>query len=181
VKDLNAPFLCNSTGGVPVGGNNGAFITGFSSGPDPMYTLVNKTTGLVRIGMDQRVDPSTVDPEDIVLYDNTGTPITDLAAATVTVIDNGFLSEVDLNVNPSSLININSNWAFQLHGAPNQTGDAAVGTYHGTSFSTNFNVESVVTPTAIAAKFRAFNAANRRALKKANLRAHLRKHRSHRR
>lgn len=184
VRDLNNPSQCNTTGGVPVGDNAGAFITGYSSGPDPTYLIIDKTAGLVRIGTDDRVDPATVTPGNVVAVDSTGTAFTTLASATVTVTDNGFLSEVDLNVNPSTIRNTAD---IQIVGAPWGTstgntapgGQLAFGSYHGASFPTNWNVESVFSPSAIAAQFRSIHKANRAALKRAIKRS-LRKHRAHR-
>lgn len=182
VQDVNSPHNCNTTGGVPIGGNGGAFGTGFANGGDPMYLIVTKSSGLIRIGMDQRIDPATVTPADVNLFDNTGTFLSNLTGASVTVVDNGFLSELDITATPSTVSHMAD---LQLQGAPWHTsgvgGATAAFTYHGAQFGPQGNVESVMSPTAIAAKFRSFHRANRNALKRAIARTLHRKHRSHRR
>ena len=64
VQSVNLPAGAqtrfNLTGGVGVGGNAGAFATGFTTGPDAMSVTFNNSTGTVTVQMDQRVNPNTL-------------------------------------------------------------------------------------------------------------------------
>jgi hypothetical protein len=63
----------NTMGSQAVGGNVGAFATGYTTAPDAIGLTVNG--GDVTVPVDQRVDPATINLADVILLDNQGNPI----------------------------------------------------------------------------------------------------------
>jgi len=62
----------NTAGGLPVGGNAGAFATGFTTGPEALRVTFDNTTGVASILLDQRFFTSN---NSFQLIDDTGTQL----------------------------------------------------------------------------------------------------------
>jgi hypothetical protein len=94
----------NTPGSAPIGGNAGAFASGFTTGPDVFGVAINASTGVVTVDLDQRIDD--VDTGDIELLDNTGAVV----AATPTPAFNSSAPPgpevLTLQYSPSQLINV---------------------------------------------------------------------------
>jgi hypothetical protein len=168
VLSVNAP-KGNSTGGVPVGNNAGAFATGFSNGPDAFSVTFDNATGSVAVQMDQRVDPTDVSttPGRFELLANDGTIIT-TAPNSASVNNTGFLATVNLTYNPSDLARATAlliqgppascePWTPASSPASGGTGSCsstpAAETFQVTGFDETGTVRQVVSPTASAAAF----------------------------
>jgi hypothetical protein len=181
VADLNSPNLCNTTGGVPIGDNAGAFDTGYSTGPDPTYLIVNPTTGQIAIGFDQRINPASVVPADISLYDKNTTLISNLTGLAVTVTNpTPFTSELDVTDTPTSVQRIANGGAVAISGDP--FGAAAAFTYAAGTFTAQGTVDTVISPNGVAGKLtrmRGFHVANKRQLRKDLKKLHFKHKRSH--
>jgi hypothetical protein len=170
VLSVNAP-KGNSTGGVPVGNNAGAFATGFSNGPDAFSVTFDNATGGVAVQMDQRVSPEDVhtDPGEWELLANDGTIIV-TAPNSASVNNTGFLATVNLTYNPSDLARASAllingppagcePWPSLAPPASGGTGSCenltAADTFDtdAVGFSGAGTVRQVVSPTASAAAF----------------------------
>jgi hypothetical protein len=94
----------NTPGSAPIGGNAGAFASGFTTGADVFGVAINASTGAVTVDLDQRIDE--VDVSDIELLDNTGAVV----AATPTPAFNSSAPPgpevLTLQYSPSQLINV---------------------------------------------------------------------------
>jgi hypothetical protein len=171
VQSVNNP-KGNSTGGVPVGNNAGAFATGFSNGPDAFSVTFDNATGGVAVQMDQRVDPSRVEtaPGSWELVANDGTIIVTFPNS-ASVNNTGFLATVNLTYNPSDLARAT---ALLIEGPPascepwpvnpNAVTSGGTGPCNGLQAAQTFETEDgqfdetgtvrqVVSPTASAAAF----------------------------
>jgi hypothetical protein len=200
VQGLNPPKLCNSTGGVPIGDNGGAFGTGYTSGPDPTYLLANKSTGLLQVGFDQRVDPTDVSTAAGAwqMYDKFGVPINPgTGPSTAAVVDTStFISQVQLTFSAVDVAKMADGGSLAICGPPQSTGAGCVGgaplsatTFEGGPFGEQGTVATLISPTSVTAAF--YNATkgrhrihrvNKTQLKRAIARQlHQRRHRSHRR
>jgi hypothetical protein len=168
VQSVNNP-KGNSTGGVPVGNNAGAFATGFSNGPDATSVTFDNATGGVVVQMDQRVDPVDVNvsPGHWELLANDGTIIV-TAPNSASVNNTGFLATVSLTYNPSDLARATAllidgppascePWSSVSPPASGGTGSCstspAAETFDTTGFDETGTVRQVVSPTASAAAF----------------------------
>jgi hypothetical protein len=203
VQGLNPPKLCNSTGGVPIGDNGGAFGTGYTSGPDPTYLLANKSTGLLQVGFDQRVDPTDVSTAagSWQMYDKFGVPINPgTGPSTAAVVDTStFISQVQLTFSAVDVAKMADGGALAICGPPQgNPGPACVNGVFTSAFSFDTGttgggeagtVATLISPTSVTAAF--YNATkgrhrihrvNKKQLKRAIARQlHQRRHRSHRR
>ncbi len=64
--------LTSTAGGLPVGGNAGAFATGFTTGPEALRVSFDNATGVASILLDQRFNASD---NDFRLIDDSGTQL----------------------------------------------------------------------------------------------------------
>jgi hypothetical protein len=169
------PTRTNTSGGVPVGDNAGAFATGFTTGPDAFSVTFDNATGSVNVQMDQRVDPGSIpDPDNctnhvagpppppagcFVLLANDGTIVTASPLSAAVVDNSPFTSQVRLTYNPSDLARAS---ALLINGPPStaeadaesqfeEPGEGpAVETYEEAEQG---NIRQVISPTASAAAF----------------------------
>ncbi len=74
----------SSQGGVPIGGNAGAFSTGYVTGPDAQSVTIDGSSGAATVTFDQRVDPATISLVGAHLVNSQGTDI-GAAPSTATV------------------------------------------------------------------------------------------------
>jgi hypothetical protein len=82
VQETSPPNLLNVADVRPAGGNAGAFARGFTTGPDVFNGIINKTTGVLTAGLDQRI---LIDvPAGIQLLDSTGNSVAAAGVGSVT-------------------------------------------------------------------------------------------------
>jgi len=127
----------NTAGGLPVGGNAGAFATGFTTGPEALRVAFDNSTGVASILLDQRF--FTSNSTSFLLIDDSGTQ---LAAAPISVSGAGGAagqSTVRVSFTPAQLSGARS---IGLNGG-------ALTTFIGAS-----NVVQQLSPTASAAVLR---------------------------
>jgi hypothetical protein len=68
-----AGAVANTPGSQPAGDNAGAFARGFTTGPDVFAAVLNKSTGVANISLDQRAfNTNNTDPNQVMLLDSTG-------------------------------------------------------------------------------------------------------------
>jgi hypothetical protein len=82
VTESSPPNNPNVFDARPAGDNAGAFARGFTTGADVFNAVINKTTGVVTVGLDQRIFGST--PASINLLDSTGNAVATAPAGSVT-------------------------------------------------------------------------------------------------
>jgi hypothetical protein len=82
VTESSPPNNPNVFDARPAGDNAGAFARGFTTGADVFNAVINKTTGVVTVGIDQRIFGSN--PGVINLLDSTGNAVATAAAGSVT-------------------------------------------------------------------------------------------------
>jgi hypothetical protein len=82
VTESSPPNNANVFDARPAGDNAGAFARGFTTGPDVFNAVINKTTGVVTMGLDQRIFNDT--PANIHLLDSTGNPVATAPGGSVT-------------------------------------------------------------------------------------------------
>jgi hypothetical protein len=82
VTESSPPNNPNVFDARPAGDNAGAFARGFTTGPDVFNAVINKTTGVVTVGLDQRIFGSN--PASIQLLDSTGNSVATAPAGSVT-------------------------------------------------------------------------------------------------
>jgi hypothetical protein len=82
VQETSPPNLLNVADVRPAGGNAGAFARGFTTGPDVFNGIINKTTGVLTAGLDQRIIADV--PGNIILLDSTGNNVAAAGVGSVT-------------------------------------------------------------------------------------------------
>jgi hypothetical protein len=82
VTESSPPNNPNVFDARPAGDNAGAFARGFTTAPDAFNAVINKTTGVVTIGLDQRM--FFANPAQINLLDSTGVNVATAPAGSVT-------------------------------------------------------------------------------------------------
>ena len=82
VQESSPPHNMNQFDVRPAGGNAGAFSRGFTTGPDVFNATINTTTGVVTLGLDQRIFGGN--PAQISLLDSTGNVVATAPAGSVT-------------------------------------------------------------------------------------------------
>lgn len=167
---LSAQTRFNATGGVSVGGNAGAFSTGFTDGPDARSVTFNNTYGTVTVQMDQRVGfipefgmiPSGCsNPADDIgggcwtLLDKTGSVVDAHPTAAAIVNKSPFQSQVVLTYRPADLQRAT---ALALSGPPvdgqhNGNESAACTAFSGAGYTGACTIRQVISPMASANAF----------------------------
>ena len=89
VVETSPPYIANVVDASPSGGNAGAFSRGFTTGPDVTAGIINTTTGVLSLNVDQRVFPGAVDPTTLRLIDGTGFDVTPTGSSGITVPTQG--------------------------------------------------------------------------------------------
>ena len=89
VVETSPPFIANVADALPSGGNAGAFSRGFTTGPDVTAGIINTTTGVLSLNVDQRVFPGAVNPTTLILIDGTGFDVTPTGSSGITVPTQG--------------------------------------------------------------------------------------------
>jgi hypothetical protein len=115
VNTVGGSHPINTTGGVSIGGNAGAFATGYTTGPDARSVTFNNSNGTVTIQMDQTVNPSSVGTTGWTLIANDGTVITANAQTASVVQNSAYQSQVVLTYFPTDLARA---VAVQITGPP---------------------------------------------------------------
>jgi hypothetical protein len=82
VTESSPPNNPNVFDARPAGDNAGAFARGFTTGPDVFNAVINKTTGVVTVGLDQRIFATA--PGNVILLDSTGNNVATAPAGSVT-------------------------------------------------------------------------------------------------
>ncbi len=143
----------NVTSGVAVGGNVGAFATGFTNAPDARGVTFDNASGTVIVDFDQRVNPVNMTAADYVLHAADGTVLSPpLGAPSVTQSSGPSDAFVALQYTPQEL----SQAAFlEIDGSdfPFFAGTSAVSTFGGASFTAAKNVVQEIAPSAPASAF----------------------------
>jgi hypothetical protein len=172
VNLVGGQHVCNTTGGVGVGGNAGAFATGYTTGPDFRSVTFNNSSGEVVLQADQRIDPASVTtgtgcaPNGTgcfwTLIANDGTVVTSTPQSAAVQNNAPYQSQVILTFLTTELSRA---VAIQVNGAPfcgNDTwnnggpfGHASAHTFGDSSsgFSAQGSVCQVLSPTASGAAF----------------------------
>jgi hypothetical protein len=141
--------LPNGYGEAPIGDNQGAFASGFTSGPDAFRVTFTNATNTATILFDQRVFGTT--PSSFVLLDANGTPLpggTGTAAgpaASVTQTPGSY--QITVSFTGGSVANAK---ALEIRGPAAAPGTAAAAFTYFTS-NEAANVQQIVSPTGSAA------------------------------
>ena len=162
----------NTTGSAPIGGNAGAFASGFSTAPDAFRVSFDTQTNTAQVLFDQRV--FTANPGNFVLLDANGNPIASASTVTGQANPDGSTDPLRLGLVtvsfPSPAVQVGNAKALEIRGALGTiaTGSAATGTFAvsgGSVFNTGtgttgtgaapagdaLNVQQIVSPAATAA------------------------------
>jgi hypothetical protein len=138
----------NAYGEVPIGGNQGAFAAGFTTGPDAFRVTFDAATNTATVLFDQRVFATT--PASFVLLDANGTPLPGGTgqqagpAATIATTPGSYL--ITVSFTGASVADAK---ALEIKGPlATPVGLAAAFTSTGNS---PFNIQQIVSPTGAAA------------------------------
>ncbi len=160
----------NIVGSAPIGGNVGAFATGFTHGPDARSVTFDNATGTVVIDLDQRVDPAVIDTAQFHLISSDGTDLGNpTSAPTVnqsstpgdafvtlqyapTTLQQGVALQINGTYNPFGTTNSLAAGTVQPHAV--QT-FGAPGTEGLNGFAPAPNAVQIIAPAAAASAFRA--------------------------
>jgi len=141
----------NTMGGKPVGGNEGAVGTGYTTGPDALGLSRGPAgSGILRVRVDQRVEPgfgNGIEPMCIRLIDDQGAPFGPFPTSAA-VTGNGSPYDahvVQLTFDPTAA---DQAAGLQLLGNPHDTGcasagDGALETFDGDVFEDEANISQV--------------------------------------
>ncbi len=135
----------NITGGVAVGGNMGAFATGFTNAPDARSLKLDNASGTATVDFDQRVDPASLMGAKFVLHAADGSVLT-AASGTPSLTQGSSPSDafIALQFTPQEL----SQAAFLEIDA------GAVSTFGGNGFTAAPSVVQEIAASAPASAFR---------------------------
>ncbi len=136
----------NIFAGVAVGGNVGAFATGFTNAPDARSLKLDNASGTATVDFDQRVDPTSLVGTDFVLHAADGSVLA-AASGTPSLTQGSSPSDafIALQFTPQELA--------QAAFLEIQAG--AVSTFGGSGFTAAANVQQIIAASAPASAFRA--------------------------
>jgi len=151
----------NTPGSAPAGDNAGAFARGFTTGADAFSAVLNRTTGVASILLDQRAFASR-NPGNIMLLDSNGNPIIGATGAGVSLPTQGAGPQIVTVQFAPSQIATAANIAIENNNAsvPTLAGSAFETGVSASGVGTNQpNVDQILAPTTTSALLKASQAA----------------------
>lgn len=150
----------NTPGSAMAGDNAGAFARGFTTGPDAFSAVLNRTTGVASILLDQRAHASSV-PANIMLLDSNGNPIVSATGAGISFPSQGAGPQmVTVQFAPAQIASA-ANIAIENSASPPTVVGSAFQTFVSASGvgTDQPNVDQILAPTTTAALLKASQAA----------------------